>query len=219
ATSTATNYATGFWKYLESSFNVGFEFANFGIPGESTSSFVRGSESQLDRAIAEIQNLQADGDPATRVHVITLALGANDIFPILEGPTCRAGPGDPNCRDELDRATSEIEGNMNVILRRLREAAGPETLIIMTTYYDPFDFGTGLAFERLSDETMRILNVRIVVAARGNDVAIADAHTLFRGLAARLTHVLEGDVHPLDSGYGVLLLAFQDVYERIGPFM
>lgn len=218
ATTTANNYATGFWKYLESTFNVGFAFENFGIRGESTASFAQGPDAQLDRAVADIQSLEVDADPATRVHVITLSLGANDIFPILAGPACRAGPGDPECRNELDRATSEIEDNMNLILGRLREAAGPETLIFVTTYYDPFDFGTGLAFERLSDETMRNLNDRIVVAARANNVSVADAHALFRGLAAQLTHVLEGDVHPLDSGYGVLLLAFEDAYERSGPF-
>ena len=218
ASSPANNYATRFRQYLEATFNVDFAFTNLGIPGESTSSFVQGPESQLDRAIAEIKSLQNDGDPATQTHVITLSLGVNDIIPTLEGPVCRAGPGDPGCRTELDNATSLIETNMNVILRRLREAAGPETLIMLMTYYDPFDFGSGLAFEALSDETMRNLNGRIVAAAQANDIAIADAHPLFRGLAARLTHVLEGDVHPVDRGYGVLLLAFQDAYERIGPF-
>ena len=218
ASSPANNYATRFRQYLEATLNVDFAFSNLGVPGESTSLFVDGPEPQLERAIAQIETLQNDGDPETHVHVITLSLGVNDIIPILEGPVCRAGPGDPACRTELDKATLQIETNMNVILRRLRAAAGPETLIIAMTYYDPFDFGSGLAFEALSDETMRNINGRIVAAAQVNDVAIADAHPLFRGLAARLTHVLEGDVHPVDRGYGVLLLAFQDAYERIGPF-
>lgn len=218
ASSPTSNYASRFRTYLEATFNVSFAFANLGIPGESTSSFVQSPESQLDRAIAEIKSLQTDGDPATQTHVITLSLGVNDIVPILEGALCRAGPSDPGCRSELDNAVSRIETNMSVILRRLREAAGPETLIMLMTYYDPFDFGSGLAFETLSDETMRNLNGRIIAAAHANDITIADAHSLFRGLAARLTHVLEGDVHPVDRGYGVLLLAFQDAYERIGPF-
>ena len=34
-----------------------------------------------------------------------------------------------------------------------------------------------------------------------------------------LTHILEGDIHPNDDGYGVLLRAFQDAYERVGALL
>ena len=107
---------------------------------------------------------------------------------------------------------------MNLIFSSVREAAGPQTHILALRYYDPFDFGTGLAFEQLADQTIRDMNERIAAAALRNGVLLADAHTLFRGSAVRLTHVLEGDVHPSDQGYGVLLLAFQDAYEGIGLF-
>ena len=115
------------------------------------------------------------------MHVITLTLGANDIFPVLEGPICRTGPADPVCKAALDDATGQIESGVRTVLERLRDAAGPETLILVATYYDPFDFGLGLAFERLSDETIRTLNDNILAAARTNDVAVADTHGLFRG--------------------------------------
>ena len=51
-----------------------------------------------------------------------------------------------------------------------------------------------------------------------HNVTIAEANSLYRGLAAVLTHILEGDIHPNDDGYGVLLRGFQDAYEQVGPF-
>lgn len=218
ATASDFNFATRFWRYLESTFDSSLAFTNLGISGESTRSFVDGPDSQLFRAIGEIRRLQDDGEPDTYVHVITLTLGANDIFPVLEGPICRTGPADPVCKAALDDATGQIESGVRTVLERLRDAAGPETLILVATYYDPFDFGLGLAFERLSDETIRTLNDNILAAARTNDVAVADTHGLFAGRAAELTHVLEGDVHPVDAGYGALTLAFQNAYEAVGPF-
>ena len=110
------------------------EFRNFGISGESTNSFVRRADPQIDRAIAEIRRLQSDEIPETNVHAITVSLGASDIFPVLQNKYCTDDPEGEACTRELDAATLRLEQNMDVILQTLREAAGPETVIIILTY-------------------------------------------------------------------------------------
>ena len=146
ATSSTQNYTTGFWQYLEETYGVSIRFTNLGISGESTNSFVRRADPQIRRAIAEIERLRYDGLDETLVHVITISLGANDIFPVLQSDDCTEQPKSAECQSELDRVTDRLEQNMDVILGTLRVAAGPETLIILLTYYNPFDLGTGLPF-------------------------------------------------------------------------
>ena len=107
---------------------------------------------------------------------------------------------------------------LDIILSRLREAAGSNTHILLMTYYNPFSFGTGLPFETVSNSTIKILNDQIRTIASRHSVIIANAHLLFGDLAAALTHVLLGDIHPNNTGYGVLLRSFQDAYEEVGPF-
>lgn len=218
STGPGANYAVGFANYLDATFGTTLGFQNFGVSGESTESMLNGGNRQLDRAIERIQELADDGDPNTTVHIITLSMGANDIFPVLQGAECSADPTSDACRSLLDAAVATFGGNIELILGRLRQAAGPDTHILLMTYYNPFNFGTGLIFEDVSDLTVDDLNVRILAAASQHNITIAEANSLYRGLAAVLTHILEGDIHPNDDGYGVLLRGFQDAYEQVGPF-
>ncbi len=213
-----SNYAVGFANYLNASFGVTFGFQNFGISGESTDSMINGGNRQLDRAIERITELVNDGNPDTNVHVITVAMGANDIFPVLQGVECSADPTSEVCESMLDAAVAVFGGNIEQIFSRLRAAAGPDTHIIVMTYYNPFNFGTGLIFEDVSDATVNDLNAQIRGAAGPHNITIAQANDLYRGLSAALTHILAGDIHPNDDGYRVLLRAFQDAYEGVGPF-
>ena len=218
ASSPNRNYAAGFRRYLEETYGVAMEFRNFGVSGESTNSFVRRAAPQIDRAIAEIRRVQTDGIPETNVHAVTLSLGANDIFPVLQNKYCTDDPEGEICTRELEAATSTLEQNMDVILGSLREAAGPDTLIMILTYYNPFDLGTGLAFENVSDSTLDRLNQRIIRVAQRHQAKVADANSIFVDLSPALTHILAGDIHPTDEGYAALLLAFENSYEEAGPF-
>ncbi len=212
------SYAVGFANYLNASYGVTFGFQNFGISGESTDSMINGGNRQLDRAIERITELLNDGNPDTNVHIITIAMGANDIFPVLQGVECSADPSSAACETALDAAVAVFGGNIEQIFSRLRAAAGPDTHILVMTYYNPFNFGTGLAFEDVSDLTVNNLNQQIRAAAGPHNITIAQANDLYRGLSAALTHILQGDIHPNDDGYRVLLRAFQDAYEGVGPF-
>jgi lysophospholipase L1-like esterase len=102
-----------------------------GCPGETTRTMIRGRHcpypagSQLDQAIAFLH------DHRGHVSLITLDIGANDRPSCFTDPVhalvlpCATAPAAPTLR------------NLALILRRLRAAAGPRTLIIGMTYYAP----------------------------------------------------------------------------------
>jgi lysophospholipase L1-like esterase len=102
-----------------------------GCPGETTRSMIRGRHcpypagSQLAQAVAFLH------DHRGRVSLITLDIGANDRRSCFTDPVhtvvppCATGPDAPTA------------ANLALILRRLRAAAGPRTVVIGMTYYAP----------------------------------------------------------------------------------
>lgn len=102
-----------------------------GCPGETTRSMIIGRHcpykagSQLAQAVAFLR------DHRGHVPLITIDIGANDrrscfTDPVsVPVPPCETGPAAPTA------------GNLALILRRLRAAAGAGTLIIGMTYYAP----------------------------------------------------------------------------------
>ena len=89
-----------------------------------------GTPSQLDRAVQIIEDLKNDGDPNTRVHLVTITMGANDIFPVLQAQTCFAAPQGGACQTQLDAVIAAYEENMGRAMTRLREAVEPGTVIL-----------------------------------------------------------------------------------------
>ena len=69
-----------------------FGFQNFGVSGESSNSMIHGVNDQLNRTIMRIRELNSDNNPSESVHIITLSVGANDVFPVLQGLKCSADP-------------------------------------------------------------------------------------------------------------------------------
>ena len=102
-----------------------------GCPGETTRTMIRGRHcpypagSQLAQAVAFLR------DHRGHVPLLTLDIGANDRRSCFTDPVrapvlpCSGGPAAPTA------------ANLALILRRLRAAAGPRTLIIGMTYYAP----------------------------------------------------------------------------------
>jgi lysophospholipase L1-like esterase len=102
-----------------------------GCPGETTRTMIRGRHcpypdgSQLAQAVAFLRGHRG------RVPLVTLDIGANDRRSCFTDPVrapvlpCSGGPAAPTA------------ANLALILRRLRAAAGPRTLIIGMTYYAP----------------------------------------------------------------------------------
>jgi len=96
---------------------------------------------------------------------------------------------------------------------RLGDALEPGTVLLVASYYNPFNFGTGLVFETVAQQTVDKLNAAVVRVAEESGATVAEVGSLFGDLAFGITHISEGDVHPNDLGYGVMARAFEDAYE------
>lgn len=215
ATDPSRNFPTRFHQYLNQTYGVPLRFENLGISGEDSSGFQTGEAPQLDRAIQLIENLRNDGLPDTQVHLVTITMGANDIFPVLQGRICFANPSSSGCQELIDDAIGLYEVRMRHAMSRLVAAVEPGTVIIYASYYNPFNFGTGLVFEAVSQQTVDKLNEAVGRVALAHGATIAQVGSLFSGLVFGITNISAGDIHPNDEGHGVATRAFQDAYEAV----
>ncbi|MFQ5880829.1 MAG: SGNH/GDSL hydrolase family protein, partial [Dehalococcoidia bacterium] len=180
---------------------------NLSVPGETTASMMAPG-GQLEQATGEIARRNGDADPNSDVEVITIDIGANDLLDLLlANLACALNPDEPECQTRLQYTLALAAANVRTIFRQLRTAAGPDAIIIVMTYYNPFS-GTGLPLEQVADEAVAELNVTIVAAAGAPEVKalVADVFPLFAGKAPQLTHItqLPPDVHPNDTGYALI---------------
>jgi lysophospholipase L1-like esterase len=184
------------------------EVVNYGCPGESTVTFVRGGcpwladgrklhdpfrRSQLDAALAFLRTHPGEVSP------ITLTLWGNDVFPLSQQG------------DRAAKAISAVGSRLSSILRRLRSAA-PAAEIIVTGAWNP-------EADRLApaDPLYRSLQAAIARAAAASHARVADMFGTFNGSGnpaarkARLcakTFSCRGDPHPTDAGYRAMADAF-----------
>ena len=112
------------------------QVVNIAVPGATTSSvLVEGG--QLDQAIALIEDRNTDRSPRNDVEVISVTLGGNDLY----GPAIGAClPLTALCPATLATVTQHVSVRYAQILADLRAAAGPDTEIFTTTYYNPLPF-------------------------------------------------------------------------------
>ncbi len=196
-----------------------------------------GAPSQLEAAEAAI--LAAGGD----VRLITLTIGANDIF-LCENST------DPNC---INEKLSDWAANLSTqIIPRLRHAAGDDVPIVAMNYYNP-----DLAFWLTTPEDLQdvYLAGQLEFSGTGNAfiggtyavlgvpvVDVADAFSTFKtngGVpknvkeVCRLTLMCEKDggdyvlsdyrpdlpgpqtdIHPSDKGHEIIARAFDQLIKK-----
>ncbi|TMB90672.1 MAG: SGNH/GDSL hydrolase family protein [Chloroflexi bacterium] len=191
-----------------------FSEVNYGCPGETTASMIRGgcpfhnatidfrlhndylvSASQLQVAIAFLQAHPHQVNP------ITLDIGANDILNLLSN--CNANP---TCiSNHLAGTIATMRAHLDWILSALRSVApGAEMLAINVP--DPFQFSAPAslpafaAFNRALDAVVARHGVRLVDAFAA--VQKLDEAT-FCKLSAVCTPPLF-DIHPTDAGYAAL---------------
>ncbi|MFB7664964.1 SGNH/GDSL hydrolase family protein [Kitasatospora sp. NPDC056138] len=203
-----------------------FDFVDLGCPGETTGTMIDGgcpyphpyADPQLSAAVDFLRGHHGD-----RV-LVTLDIGANDVDGCLTG-----GKVDVPCA--LTGVGTAARG-LDVILDRLKEAAGPHTRILGMNLYDPFlaawlTDSQGRAQAALSVALVNVLNAAIGAtdAAHGVptvDVAGAFATDSFLPLVpwngrrlplnvARVmqwTNMARGDIHADDTGYQAIADAF-----------
>ena len=87
-------------------------------------------------ALALIKERDGNRDPFDDVEVVTVTIGGNDVF----GPAQQAclATGTPvGCQSALETALAGVEERLTTILGALVAAAGRDTEVVVTTYYNP----------------------------------------------------------------------------------
>jgi len=161
------------------------ELTELGVSGETSDSFVSGSDSQLARA----ENaLSAKGGA-----IVTLCIGTNDLLSSASG-------SDTDREEVLDHYSE----NLDYILRALGSASDPAPRIIVLALYNT-------APGSFTDVWTDRLNAKIRSVAGENGASVADGDEAFRGWEAEYTHYArERDIHPTDEGYEALAQAFAE---------
>ena len=221
-------YVPLFHQYLKLTDDPDIALTNLGNSGETSSTFITGG--QLGTAVAAIAN------PATDTEIVTLDIGANDLFlPMLTDPAC--DPSHPffpgSCQAVLAGALGGFAGNYVAILGAINQAmlnSGDFANVMVMTYYNPLD-GTRNALEGLVDQALLGFDGEINCSVNANPInvglndiiaclgttfgaTVVDVHPLFDGKALTLTHIGQiranpiFSIHPKNIGHAVITGAF-----------
>lgn len=184
---------------------------NLAVGGETTASMLATGR-QLDRAVAELTARRNDADPANDVRLVTLDIGGDDVLPLTRPPSaCVISAVGTACQAEVAAMVTKFGANLPVIVAKLRQAAGPDAVLVVATVYNPFS-GTGTPFDAAGDPVLEQMNaiVRQAAADAAVKATVADIAPAFKGKAPLLTHIAETppDIHPNDAGYRTIVDAF-----------
>ena len=202
-------YVSRFHAHLERETGRDLGLLNLGKSGESSISIMQG---QFQQALDELRQRRDDGNPNTKVSVLTIDLGANDLLTHLGSAEYLQAPRGVACQARIDAGLEGFSENFPKIVGSLANELEPNAEFYIMTMYNPFAFGLGIPFEDFSNEILVRLNA--IVAENANNVGakLADPYDLMGGNAAAWTNMLQGDIHPNSDGFQVL--AFSLVQAR-----
>lgn len=185
------------------------ELTNLSVPGATTDSLI---ENQLPDALALIDERNTDSDSGNDVKVVTVTIGGNDIFgPLVRD--CSSGLT-PACQKTITEEFGAAQQNLVQILGSLRDAAGLDTRIVISTYDNGLrgcflaglaDFGD-LALEGAPGFIGFNQIIEMTAAATGAEVA-----DMFGALDVDDWVGGSDCVHPDKSGYHKMAKVFLDV--------
>ncbi|HEY3268929.1 MAG TPA: GDSL-type esterase/lipase family protein [Armatimonadota bacterium] len=156
-------------------------------------------QSQHDRFLATVAAEKAAGN---HIDVVSFALGANDLFYLIQTPAFQDPSAD---RAAMVQQTFQgVGARYGTFLTELR-ALLPDAQLLLPTYYNPFGFlGPANALNQAADGAM-LTHAGIVQAAAAQFGGTAvDFYSPFVGHETEYTYILAGDVHPNAAGYNVL---------------
>ncbi|HEV8648834.1 MAG TPA: SGNH/GDSL hydrolase family protein [Actinomycetes bacterium] len=179
---------------------------NLAVGGATSTTLLAG---QLPAAVAELRARNGDQNPRNDVEVVTIDIGGNDVFGVV--PSCTAGPT-PQCLALVQARLTTFATNFTQILGALRAAAGPGTVIVAMTYYNPLASCDLAALAPLADVVLEggpgfdgRLNDLIRRISAANGVAVAETY----GKLGPADLVGGSDcLHPNDSGHQIIAEAF-----------
>ena len=186
---------------------------NVGESGATSTSLRHGG--QLASALAILEERNGDHRRSNDVVVITIDVGGNDIAPLA--PVC-AGGFTAACQIAVGTTFGTFAVNFDATLAQLREAAGDDTRIITTTYFNtlvhpacPFNGAAALGSIVLEGggPLANGLNDIIRATAAAHGVEVAETFGLLGA------GDLVGDcLHPNDAGYAKIAAAFEAVHDQ-----
>lgn len=157
-------------------------YENLAVPGETAATFIEGG--QLQRFRDSIAQSQAAEVPLAAV---TVTLGGNELLGL------RA-----TALSDRQAGLDDFTGQYAVALGAIRDEVGPDTPLVVTTYYDLTE---GDATIQFSDAWwIEQFNAVIRRVAGEQDARIADVATLFEGRISEFTYD-PYDVHPSNAGH------------------
>jgi len=109
------------------------QLLNISVPGATTPSLIAG---QLPQALQILAERNGDRYPRNDVEVITITVGGNDVNAPIQG-ACLGGLS-ANCFSTIQSELGAYRTDLANLLSQLREAAGPDTRIVINTYDNPF---------------------------------------------------------------------------------
>lgn len=205
-----------FHRWLRANYDSGMGMRNFAVRGETTTSMIE--TGQLQRALDFIRAQNGDGDPANDVRVISVGIGGNDTRRQSDqgAPCAPPNTASDSCRTAQIEALKTVRRNTAHILQSLRGASGPQTVILVTTYFNPFSGSAGPLDNPSTDLLTRALNAGIAEDAANPAVGgiVADFYSPFVGRALTLTHIASGDVHANNAGHALLAQAIIDAFRQ-----
>ncbi len=181
---------------------------NIGVSGATTTTLV---QNQLPQALDALEARNQDRNPRNDVEVISIDIGGNDVFPLIN--VC-AGGVTPQCAQEIQTRFATVAQNLTLTLTQLRAAAGPDTEIVVMTYYNSL-VGCQLSqFAPLGNLVLEGgpglpagLNDLIRSIAAGVDASVAETF----GLLGPSDLVGGADcLHANDSGYRIIADSFAE---------
>jgi len=172
---------------------------------------------QLPIAVEELSARNGDSNPRNDVEVVTVDIGGNDLFEPVIG-ACAAGFSS-DCDAVVQSVFGTFAVNFSSTLGQLRAAAGPDTPIIVMTYYNsvlacnraPLAPLAELVLEGAEGSSLPIgFNDMIRTIAAGYGADVADT---FGELGAGDLVGGTDCLHPDDSGHAIIAAEFVAAFD------
>jgi hypothetical protein len=162
-------------------------------PGVTTGALV---EEQLPAAVELLRNRNTDASSRNDVEIVSVTVGGNDVFgPVIAACVTGGTPTSPGCAAAVAGVLQGVAVNYDRILGELRAAAGPDTVLLTTTYDNPI----GSCFLGAPPYSAAALGAQVL-----EQFPVAAAGTSTRGL--------NGVIRAVSTRHGAVVA---DVYERL----
>ena len=204
---------------------------NLAVDGETSSSFFNGGTRNYTSPNGEsptLLNLNYTNPATTQnamlastiaaqqaagntIATVSVQLGANDLFAVMNTPGFFTLL--PTQQQALIlQALGAFETNETKLLVELR-AALPSANLVLPGYYNPYAVDPSSPLSALAGQAIQGLNQIIAGEALAFGGRYVDTYSAIAGHEAAYTYILQGNVHPNDTGYGAIAQRIEAVPE------